>query len=111
MQGDVDFDPNTPYPELEDDDFASIVPRPELEKRGYHKLKYAQLVDLDDAEALLHISTLSVSNQSYSLAYSKKSAKLGHPVALAIVCECEELMLECAARGHVIGNTTACTTN
>ncbi len=99
----------------------NIVPLPELERHGYHELSEEQLRLKDDPEALLErgirlrygVGVHVDAGDSRKLIMS--SAKLGHPVALALcfnfgmkVTEADkqravELLQGSASRGHAAG--------
>ena len=99
----------------------SIIARAELERHGYHELSEQQLRLKDDPEALLirgahshyGIGTCEDADRGWELIIS--SAKLGHPVALALcfryikgaeknVQRALELLRDSASRGHAVGN-------
>jgi uncharacterized membrane protein len=99
----------------------NIVARAELERHGYHELSEEQLRLKDDPEALLHrgirlkhgIGVCEDGGSGWEAIMS--SAKLGHPVALALcflyakgtksnVRRSIELLRDSASRGHAAGN-------
>jgi hypothetical protein len=104
-----------------------IVPLPELEKKGYHKLSKEELFLREDAESLLqiglrdaiesgddpHIMCQYQPNRPW-YCFMHQSAALGHPVALAICLvrgikitkdydTALSLIRESASRGHAVG--------
>ena len=99
----------------------NIIARAEVERHGYHELSEEQLRRKDDPEALLHrgirlwlgLGVRKDEDSGWELIIS--SAKLGHPVALALCflygkgteMNMEhgiELLGDSASRGHAVGN-------
>ena len=98
-----------------------IIARAELERHGYHELSEEQLRLKDDPEALLrrgirlkHGIGARIDRDSGWQAIMS-SAKLGHPVALALcflyakgternMQSAIELLRDSASRGHAAGN-------
>jgi hypothetical protein len=96
-----------------------ITPNASVERHGYHELSEEQLRLKDDPEALFErgtrlrhgIGVRANDNTGWELIIS--SAKLGHPVALALcfkfgklsgdVEKAAELLRDSASRGHVAG--------
>ncbi len=97
-----------------------IVPNASLERGHYHQLATRELDQLDDAEALferafrLVIGIGATRNREAAGKLIMESAKLGHPVALALCLEqagtaknikrAIELHRASAERGHVSGS-------
>ena len=97
-----------------------IIARAELERHGYHELSEEQLRLKDDPQALLErgirlwhaIGVRKDEVSGWELIVS--SAKLGHPVALALcflhgygaeenVQRAVELLSDSSSRGHAVG--------
>ncbi len=99
----------------------NIIARAELERHGYHELSEEQLRPKDDPEALLErgirlrhgIGIRKDEDSGWEAIMS--SAKLGHPVALALCFlhakgteqndqRAIELLRDSESRGHAVGN-------
>jgi TPR repeat protein len=100
---------------------ASVVPGPTLEKNDYHRLSWAELAKLDDAEAIFQkgvrmLFGLGVEiDEDACWAFIIEAARRGHSVALAGCfhlgkgtepdpVRAVELYQQSAARGHPMGS-------